>query len=32
MLAEIPADRTTAGEAFEYGNTNYVLLGLVIEG
>ncbi len=31
LLAEVPADRTTAGEAFEYGNTNYVLLGLVIE-
>ena len=31
MLAEVPAERTTAGEAFEYGNTNYVLLGLVIE-
>lgn len=31
LLAEIPADRTTAGAAFEYGNINYVLLGLVIE-
>jgi D-alanyl-D-alanine carboxypeptidase len=31
LLAAIPADRTTAGAAFEYGNINYVLLGLVIE-
>ena len=31
LLAEVPADRTSAGERFEYGNTNYVLLGLVIE-
>jgi len=31
LLAEIPADRTTAGEAFDYGNVNYVLLGLVVE-
>ncbi len=31
LLAEVPVDRTTAGERFEYGNTNYVLLGLVIE-
>ena len=31
LLAEIPVDRTTAGEAFEYGNVNYVLLGLVVE-
>ncbi|HUG75785.1 MAG TPA: serine hydrolase domain-containing protein [Acidimicrobiia bacterium] len=31
LLAEIPADRTTAGAAHEYGNINYVLLGLVIE-
>jgi D-alanyl-D-alanine carboxypeptidase len=31
LLAEIPADRTTAGAAFEYGNINYLLLGLVIE-
>ena len=31
LLEFVPADRTPAGEAFEYGNTNYVLLGLIIE-
>ena len=31
LLAAIPADRTTVGEASAYGNTNYLLLGLVIE-
>ncbi len=31
LLAAVPADRTTAGEAYEYGNTDYLLLGLVIE-
>ena len=31
LLAAVPADRTTAGEAYAYGNTDYVLLGLVIE-
>lgn len=31
LLAEVPADRTPAGEAFAYGNVNYVLLGLVVE-
>lgn len=31
ILAVVPAERTTAGAAFEYGNVNYVLLGLVVE-
>jgi D-alanyl-D-alanine carboxypeptidase len=31
LLAEIPADRTPAGAESEYANTNYLLLGLVIE-
>ena len=31
VLAAIPAVRTTAGEAYAYGNTDYLLLGLVIE-
>jgi CubicO group peptidase (beta-lactamase class C family) len=31
LLAEIRVDRRTAGAAFEYGNVNYVLLGLVVE-
>ncbi len=31
LLAEIPADRKPAGVESEYGNTNFVLLGLVIE-
>ena len=32
LLAEIPADRKTPGVESEYANTNYLLLGLVIEG
>ena len=31
MLELVPADRAPAGEHFEYSNTNYLLLGLVIE-
>jgi CubicO group peptidase (beta-lactamase class C family) len=31
MLGMVLADRNAAGEAFEYANTNYLLLGLVIE-
>ena len=31
LLAAVPAERTPAGAHFDYGNTNYVLLGLVIE-
>lgn len=31
LLELVPADRVPAGKKFEYGNTNYVLLGLVIE-
>lgn len=31
LLAAIPADRTTPGGESEYANTNYLLLGLVIE-
>ena len=30
VLALVPADRTPAGDAFHYANTNYLLLGLVI--
>jgi D-alanyl-D-alanine carboxypeptidase len=31
LLALVPADRAPAGESFEYTDTNYLLLGLVIE-
>jgi D-alanyl-D-alanine carboxypeptidase len=31
MLELVPTERALAGEAFEYANANYVLLGLVIE-
>ena len=31
LLALVPASRTPVGDEFDYGNTNYVLLGLVIE-
>lgn len=31
LLELVPASRTLAGEAFEYTDTNYLLLGLVIE-
>lgn len=31
LLAAIPADRTTPGGESQYANTNYLLLGLVIE-
>ena len=31
LLALVPADRDPPGESFAYTNTNYVLLGLVIE-
>lgn len=31
LLAAIPADRTTPGGESEYANTNYLLLGLVVE-
>ena len=31
VLALVPADRAPAGGAFEYTDTNYLLLGLVIE-
>jgi D-alanyl-D-alanine carboxypeptidase len=31
LLNLIPEDRTSAGEVFEYTDTNYLLLGLVIE-
>jgi D-alanyl-D-alanine carboxypeptidase len=31
VLELAPAHRTPVGDEFEYGNTNYVLLGLVIE-
>jgi D-alanyl-D-alanine carboxypeptidase len=31
LLDLVPADRTPAGELFEYTDTNYLLLGLVIE-
>jgi D-alanyl-D-alanine carboxypeptidase len=31
LLATVPAHRTTAGQLFEYGNVNYLLVGLVIE-
>lgn len=31
MLEMVIADRSPAGETFEYNNTNYLLLGLVIE-
>jgi D-alanyl-D-alanine carboxypeptidase len=30
-LAFVPTERAPAGEAFEYANANYILLGLVIE-
>jgi D-alanyl-D-alanine carboxypeptidase len=31
LLEHVPADRTPAGVRFEYANTNFLLLGLVIE-
>jgi len=31
LLELVPADRSPAGEGFEYADTNYLLLGLVIE-
>lgn len=31
LLELVPADRAPAGEVFEYGDTNYLLLGMVIE-
>ncbi|KRT61070.1 MAG: hypothetical protein XU10_C0044G0003 [Chloroflexi bacterium CSP1-4] len=31
MLELVTADRAPAGEAFDYTDTNYLLLGLVIE-
>lgn len=31
VLALVPADRSPAGDAFHYANTNYLLLGLVID-
>jgi D-alanyl-D-alanine carboxypeptidase len=31
LLELVPADRASAGETFEYTDTNYLLLGLVIE-
>lgn len=31
LLKLVPTERSPAGEAFEYANANYILLGLVIE-
>jgi CubicO group peptidase (beta-lactamase class C family) len=31
MLELVTADRAPVGDAFHYANTNYLLLGLVIE-